>query len=156
RETHRPVIPKLSPNVTDIQVMARACAEAGADALSAVNTFLGMAIDVDSERPVLANVFGGLSGPAIRPLALRAVWEAFEAVDIPIVGMGGIVDAADALAFLLAGASAVAVGTANFVNPRAALEVLAGIEAALADRGEPSVRAMVGRAHRAPGGRPGR
>ena len=146
--TERPVIPKLSPNVTDPAAIARACERAGADALSAVNTFLGMAIDVERERPVLANGAGGLSGPAIRPLAVRIVWDVFRAVRLPIIGMGGIATARDALEFVLAGASAVAVGTANFFNPQAPLEVLAGIEAHLVRRGVPAFRQLIGRAHR--------
>lgn len=144
--TRRPVIPKLSPNVTDIVAMAEACKEAGADALSMINTVLAMAIDVERERPVLANVFGGLSGPAIRPLAVRMVWEVHRAVEIPIIGMGGITSSRDALEFILAGASAVAVGTASFANPFAALEVLGGIEDAVRRRGP--LAAMIGRAHR--------
>ena len=144
--TSRPVIPKLSPNVTSIAEMAVACQEAGADAVSLVNTFLAMAIDVERERPVLANVFGGLSGPAVRPIAVRMVWEVYRAVHVPIVGMGGIVTARDALEFILAGASAVAVGTANFTNPYAALEVLEGIEDAVRRKGPLSE--LIGRAHR--------
>lgn len=144
--TRRPVIPKLSPNVTDIVAMAQACQEAGADALSLINTVLAMAIDVDRERPVLANVFGGLSGPAIRPVAVRMVWEVHRAVRLPIIGMGGISGPRDALEFILAGASAVAVGTANFTNPLTALEVLEGIQDAARQRGPFSD--MIGRAHR--------
>ena len=153
--TGRPVIPKLSPNVTSIAEMARACEEAGAEALSAVNTYVGMAIDVERERPVLANLFGGLSGPAIRPLAVKAVWEVYEAVKIPIIGMGGIVTARDALEFVLAGASAVAVGTANFFNPTAALELVHGIEKALRSRGAQRFVDLIGRAHDAVGARRG-
>lgn len=145
--TRRPVIPKLSPNVTSIAEMAKACEEAGADALSAVNTYVGMAIDVDQARPILANRVGGLSGPAIRPLAVKAVWDVYEAVRIPLIGMGGIVTARDALEFVLAGASAVAVGTANFINPTAAVDLVRGIEAWLADRGEASFVDLIGRAH---------
>lgn len=144
--TCRPVIAKLSPNVTDVTEVARACQRAGADALSLVNTFLAMTIDVDRERPVLANVFGGLSGPAIRPIAVRMVWEVYRAVDLPLIGMGGITCARDALEFILAGASAVAVGTANFTNPYASLEVLSGIQEAVRRRGP--YREMIGRAHR--------
>lgn len=145
-ETERPVIPKLSPNVTSVAAVAAACREAGADAVSLVNTFLAMAIDVDAERPILANGFGGLSGPAIRPIAVRMVWEVYLEVDLPIIGMGGIMTARDALEFILAGASAVAVGTANFVNPYAAVEVLRGIEDAVRRRGP--LAEMIGRAHR--------
>lgn len=146
--THLPVIPKLSPNVTDIAAMARAVEDAGADAVSLVNTFLGMAIDVKRRRPVLANTFGGLSGPAIRPLAVRMVWQVYEAVRIPIIGMGGIMTADDALEFILAGARAVAVGTANFIRPLAALEVIEGLEAYVQESGLPYGE-LVGAAHRA-------
>jgi dihydroorotate dehydrogenase (NAD+) catalytic subunit len=123
-----PLITKLSPNVTDITEIARAAVEAGSDALSLINTLLGMAIDVERQRPVLANVTGGLSGPAIRPVAVRMVWEVARAVSVPILGMGGIMTARDALEFLLAGATAVAIGTATFVNPDTAAEVLRGLE----------------------------
>jgi dihydroorotate dehydrogenase (NAD+) catalytic subunit len=123
-----PLITKLSPNVTDIASIARAAVEAGSDALSLINTLLGMAIDVERQRPVLANLTGGLSGPAIRPVAVRMVWEVARAVSVPILGMGGIMTARDALEFLLAGATAVAIGTANFVNPDTAAEVLRGLE----------------------------
>jgi dihydroorotate dehydrogenase (NAD+) catalytic subunit len=115
--TSLPVIPKLTPNVTDVASFARAAEEAGADAISLVNTFLAMAIDVETRRPKLANVMGGLSGPAIRPIAVRMVWECHQAVRLPIIGMGGIATTADALEFIIAGASAVQVGTANFVDP---------------------------------------
>jgi dihydroorotate dehydrogenase (NAD+) catalytic subunit len=115
--TRLPVIPKLTPNVTDVASFARASEEAGADAVSLVNTFLGMAIDVESRRPKLSNIVGGLSGPAIRPIAVRMVYECRRVVKIPIVGMGGIASATDVLEFLIAGATAVQVGTANFVDP---------------------------------------
>jgi dihydroorotate dehydrogenase (NAD+) catalytic subunit len=115
--TSLPVIPKLTPNVTDVSSFARAAEEAGADAISLVNTFLAMAIDVESRRPKLSNIVGGLSGPAIRPIAVRMVYECRRAVKIPIVGMGGIATAADVLEFMIAGANAVQVGTANFVDP---------------------------------------
>jgi len=115
--TRLPVIPKLTPNVTDVSSFARAAEEAGADAVSLVNTFLAMVIDVESRRPKISNIVGGLSGPAIRPIAVRMVYECRQAVKIPIVGMGGIADARDALEFLIAGATAVQVGTANFVDP---------------------------------------
>jgi dihydroorotate dehydrogenase (NAD+) catalytic subunit len=123
---------KLTPNVTDLVAIARAIADAGADSLSAINTLVGMKIDVKRRRPVLENQVGGLSGPAIRPLAVRAVWEVAGAVSIPVVGVGGIMTAEDALEFLLAGASAVQVGTANYVRPQAAREIRDGIEAHLA------------------------
>jgi dihydroorotate dehydrogenase (NAD+) catalytic subunit len=115
--TRLPVIPKLTPNVTDVSSFARAAEEAGADAVSLVNTFLAMAIDVESRRPKISNIVGGLSGPAIRPIAVRMVYECRQAVKIPIVGMGGIADARDVLEFMIAGATAVQVGTANFVDP---------------------------------------
>lgn len=142
-----PVIVKLTPNVTSIAEVAMAVAAAGADALSLINTLSGMAIDVARRRPALGNVTGGLSGPAVRPVAVRAVWEVYRAVKIPLIGMGGIVSAADALEFILAGARAVAVGTAHFLNPRAALEVLAGIERYLEDHGIKDINELVGAAH---------
>jgi dihydroorotate dehydrogenase (NAD+) catalytic subunit len=117
KATTLPLIPKLTPNVTDVSSFARAAEDAGADAVSLVNTFLAMVIDVETRRPKISNVVGGLSGPAIRPIAVRMVWECRQAVRIPIVGMGGIADARDAIEFMLAGATAVQVGTANFVDP---------------------------------------
>lgn len=127
-ETDLPVIAKLSPNVTSIVAMAQAAARGGADIISLINTLLGMSIDIERQQPVLANRVGGLSGPAVRPVAVRMVWEVSQAVDIPIIGMGGILTWQDAVEFLLAGASAVSIGTGNFVNPLAPLEVLDGIE----------------------------
>jgi dihydroorotate dehydrogenase (NAD+) catalytic subunit len=128
RATHLPVIPKLTPNVTDVASFARAAEDAGADAVSLVNTFLAMAIDVESRRPAITNVLGGLSGPAIRPIAVRMVWECAREVKIPVIGMGGITDARDALEFILAGATAVQIGTANFVDPFVWGKVLSGLE----------------------------
>jgi dihydroorotate dehydrogenase (NAD+) catalytic subunit len=125
--TRLPVIPKLTPNVTDVASFARASEEAGADAISLVNTFLGMAIDIESRRPKLSNIVGGLSGPAIRPIAVRMVYECRRAVKIPIVGMGGIASATDVLEFLIAGATAVQVGTANFVDPFIWTKLLDGL-----------------------------
>ncbi|HLE42256.1 MAG TPA: dihydroorotate dehydrogenase [Nitrospirota bacterium] len=133
KATRLPLIAKLSPNVTDVTDFAKAARDAGCDGLSLINTLLGMAIDVRTGKPRLANCTGGLSGPAIRPVAVRMAWQVASAVSLPIIGMGGIVTAEDALEFILAGASAVAVGTANFMNPRAALDVLDGIEAFLAE-----------------------
>jgi len=127
RATGLPLIIKLSPNVSDIQAMARAAAEEGADAVSLINTLLGMAIDLRTRRPRLANVVGGLSGPAIKPVALRMVWQVAQAVRIPVIGIGGIMTAEDALEFIVAGAHAVQVGTANFINPEAAGEIVDGI-----------------------------
>jgi dihydroorotate dehydrogenase (NAD+) catalytic subunit len=127
--TSLPLIPKLTPNVTDVASFARAAEEAGADAVSLVNTFLAMAIDVETRRPKISNIVGGLSGPAIRPIAVRMVNECYERVKIPIIGMGGITDARDALEFIIAGATAVQVGTANFVDPFIWPKLLDGITA---------------------------
>jgi len=127
RETDLPVIVKLTPNVTDITEIARAVEDAGADAVSLINTLTGMAIDIESRRPHLANVTGGLSGPALKPIALRMVWQVVRAVKIPVIGIGGIMTAADALEFLIAGAQAIQIGTANFINPVATMDVLNGI-----------------------------
>lgn len=126
--TSKPIITKLSPNVKDISEIAMAVQEAGSDAVSLVNTFTGMAIDIGTRMPVLGNIVGGLSGPAIRPIALRMVWETAKKVRIPVIGIGGIMDYRDALEFMIAGASAVQIGTANFVNPKAVVEIIYGIE----------------------------
>ena len=128
KATKLTLIAKLSPNVSDITSIAKAAQGAGADSLSLVNTFLAMAIDVETKRPKLANITGGLSGPAIKPIALRMVWEAAGAVKIPIIGGGGIMDTQDALEFIIAGASAVSIGTATFINPRASVEIIQGIK----------------------------
>ncbi len=144
QETDLPVIVKLSPNVTDIVVMARAVAESGADALSLINTLIGMGIDAKTRRPRLANVIGGLSGPAIKPVALRMVWQVASAVSIPIIGIGGIGTAEDAIEFLLAGATAVQVGTANFYNPGATEQIIDGIADYLRQQEESSVQAIIG------------
>jgi dihydroorotate dehydrogenase (NAD+) catalytic subunit len=129
RVTTLPLIPKLTPNVTDVSSFARAAQDAGADAVSLVNTFLAMVLDVETRRPKISNVVGGLSGPAIRPIAVRMVYECRQAVRIPIIGMGGITDARDALEFMIAGASAVQVGTANFVDPMIWPKLIDGIRA---------------------------
>lgn len=142
--TDLPVIVKLSPNVTDIVAMARSVEAAGADAISLINTLIGMAIDARTRRPKLANIIGGLSGPAIKPVALRMVWQVASAVKIPVVGIGGIGTTEDAIEFLLAGATAVQVGTANFYNPAASVQIIAGIEEYLHQQGEPSVRSIIG------------
>jgi dihydroorotate dehydrogenase (NAD+) catalytic subunit len=144
----RPVIVKLSPNVTDIAMIARAVEEAGADAVSLINTVLGMGIDIESCRPKLANIFGGLSGPAIKPIALRMVWQVADSVSIPIIGIGGITTSEDALEFLLAGATAIQVGTANFINPQVTEEIIQGIEAYLEQKGIASVEELIGKAKR--------
>lgn len=145
KNTSLPVIVKLSPNVTDVVLMAKAVESAGADAISLINTLLGMAIDIKTWRPVLGNTVGGLSGPAVKPVAVRMVWQVAKAVKVPIIGMGGIMTADDAIEFLLAGASAVAVGTANFVNPYVSVEVAEGIRDYLIARGLTQVGDLVGK-----------
>lgn len=145
-----PVIVKLSPNVTDIVEMAEAALEAGAVGVSLVNTFLAMAIDIERRRPVLPNIVGGLSGPAIKPIAVRMVWQVWRALRCPIIGMGGIMSGADAVEFLLAGASAVSVGTANFVNPTAGVDVLAELEAYCQRHGVRHIQELIGAAHEPP------
>ena len=144
------MLAKLSPDVTDIVAVARACVRAGADGLTLINTLLGLVIDPDTLRPVLAGVTGGLSGPAIRPVAVRCVWQVHAALpDVPILGVGGITSGLDALQFVLAGASAVSVGTAVFGDPSAPGRVLAELRAALAERGFARLADAVGYAHRA-------
>ncbi len=146
-----PVFAKLSPDVTDIVSIAKAVVDSGADGLSMVNTLLGIAIDTKTMRPILANVTGGLSGPAIRPVAVRCVWQVHEALpEVPIIGMGGIRTGNDALEFLLAGASAVSVGTAVFGDPNAPMRVIDELRVLLAERGITSLPDVIGRAHRAP------
>ena len=143
-KARQPVIMKLSPNVTDITVMAKAAEAGGADAISLINTLTGMKIDVERRRFALANRTGGLSGPAIKPVAVRMVYQAAQAVKLPIIGMGGIANGADALEFILAGASAVAVGTANFHNPRATLDTVEGIRNYMERHGIEDVKELVG------------
>ena len=140
----KPMIVKLTPNVTDITEIAKAAEASGADAISLINTLLGMAIDARTRKPVLARVVGGLSGPAVKPVALRMVWQCHNAVKVPILGMGGISTATDAVEFMLAGATAVAVGTANFTNPHAVDEVIAGIEAYCEEQGVADVNDLIG------------
>jgi dihydroorotate dehydrogenase (NAD+) catalytic subunit len=142
---NRPLIVKLTPNVTDIVEIAKACEEAGADALSLINTVLGMAIDIETFKPKLATFTGGLSGPAIRPIAVRMVWQTAQAVNVPIIGMGGITTAENAVEFFLAGATAVAVGTANFTDPRTTLDIIAGLDAWLERKGIKSIKSLIGR-----------
>ena len=144
RVTRRPVIPKLTPNVTDVASFAAAARDAGADAVSLVNTFLAMAIDVETRRPKLSNVVGGLSGPAIRPIAVRMVHECRQAVDLPIIGMGGIMTTGDALEFIIAGATAVQVGTANFVDPFIWNKLVTGLTDYLQRHGLATVSDLVG------------
>lgn len=143
-KTTRPVIIKLSPNVSDITSTAKAAEAGGADAVSLINTLIGMAINHRTRTPRLANVIGGLSGPAIKPIALRMVWQTAGAVKIPVIGIGGIMNAEDALEFLIAGASAVQIGTANFVNPDTAEKVVDGITAYLHENGCDSLREIIG------------
>jgi dihydroorotate dehydrogenase (NAD+) catalytic subunit len=139
-----PLIVKLSPNVTDITLMAKAVEAAGADAVSLINTLMGMAINAATRRPRLAQVIGGLSGPAIKPIALRMVWQVAQAVSIPVIGIGGISTAEDAVEFLLAGAQAVQVGTANFYDPASAEKILEGLERYLQQQGEQSIQNIIG------------
>jgi len=143
-QTAKPVMVKLSPNVTDITEIAAAVEEAGADSISLINTLTAMAIDIDTRRPKIANIIGGLSGPAIKPVALRMVWQVARKSTIPIIGIGGIMTAGDALEFLIAGATAVQIGTANFVNPHTTVEIIDGIEAFLSERDISSVKDIVG------------
>ena len=133
RVTGKTLITKLTPNVTDILSIARRAEGAGSDVLSLVNTFLGMAIDTKTRRPRLANITGGLSGPAIRPIAVRMVWQVAKAVKVPVIGMGGISSLEDALEFIMAGATAVSIGTANFINPRIAIEIIDGLKKYMKD-----------------------
>jgi dihydroorotate dehydrogenase (NAD+) catalytic subunit len=147
--THKTLIVKLSPNVTDIIPIARAVEAAGADALSLINTLLGMAIDIKARRPLLANLVGGLSGPAIKPVALRMVWQTYQQVSIPIIGMGGIRTATDALEFIMAGATAVAIGTGLFVDPTTPMQVIAGLKAFMAEEGVQSLDEIRGVAQQA-------
>lgn len=142
--TSRPLIVKLTPNVTDITEIARAAEASGADAISLINTLLGMAIDVKRRRPVLARVVGGFSGPAVKPVALRMVWQCSKAVSVPILGMGGVATGTDAVEFMLAGATAVAVGTANFMNPQATVDVIDGIIDYCEEQGVNDVNDLIG------------
>ena len=144
KATRLPILPKLTPNVTDIAAMAQAAERAGADAVSLVNTFLAMAIDVETRRPLLSNVVGGLSGPAIRPIAVRMVYECHRAIGIPIIGMGGIASARDVIEFLIAGASAVQVGTANFEDPGIWPKLIDGVTQYLEGHGHAAVSEIVG------------
>jgi len=138
------LIVKLSPNVTDITEIARAVEGQGADSISLVNTFLGMAIDPEKRKPVLSTITGGLSGPAIKPIALRMVWQVCKAVKVPVIGMGGIMNASDAIEFMLAGAAAVQVGTANFIDPKVTVKIIGGIDEYLERHGFSSVNEIIG------------
>ena len=144
KRTNKPLIVKLTPNVTDIQITARAAEDAGADVLSLINTLTGMAVDVKTRKPRLANTIGGLSGPAIRPIAVRLVHQVVQAVQIPVIGIGGISRAMDALEFLIVGAQAVQVGTANFVDPHAMATIIAGLEEFCRDEGIADINDLIG------------
>ena len=147
QSTSLPVWVKLSPNVTDIVAIAQAVVDAGADALTLINTLSGMAIDTEKRRPVLGNVFGGLSGPAVKPVALRMIWQVYEAVPVPLVGMGGIMNYRDVLEFIMAGATAVAVGTGLFLDPLAPLKIIEGLQDYLAKHQEKTITDLIGGAH---------
>lgn len=144
KHTHKTLIVKLTPNVTDITVIAKAVVDAGADVLSLINSPKGMAIDAKTRTPKLSRIEGGISGPAIKPIALRCVWDVHRAVDVPLIGIGGIRSGEDAVEFMLAGASAVAVGSANFVNPHATLDVVEGIKKYCVEQGISDVRDLIG------------
>jgi len=144
KSTDLTLIVKLSPNVTDIGVMARAAEDAGADAVSLINTITGMAIDIGTRRPRLANITGGLSGPAVKPVALRMVWEVYRAVKVPIIGMGGIMNGRDSIEFILSGATAVAVGTAHFINPVASVHVIEEMENFMREKGVTHIKNLIG------------
>ena len=142
--TNLPVITKLTPNVTDITVIAKAVEDAGTDILSLINTVAGMAVDVQTRQPRLANVVGGLSGPAIKPIALRMVWQVVQVSTVPVIGLGGIVSVQDAIEFLIVGAKAIQVGTANFINPHVTLEIIEGLEDYLRQRGLEDINEIIG------------
>ena len=144
KSTPLPLIVKLSPNVTEIDSLAKIAEDEGADAVSLVNTFKAMAINIHSRKPELGNIIGGLSGPAIKPIALRMVWEVSQRVNIPVIGMGGIVKAEDAIEFILAGASAIQIGTANLINPQTGTEVIQGIKKYLRENKIPHLRRLIG------------
>jgi len=143
KQTTKPLMIKLSPNVTDITEIAKSVEAEGADSISLINTITGMAVDIETRRPKLANITGGLSGPAIKPVALRMVWQVVQTVKVPVVGIGGIMTAKDALEFLIAGAVAVQVGTANFINPHATTDIIDGIETFLMERNISDISAII-------------
>jgi len=144
KTTSLPLIVKLTPNVTDIKIIAQAAEEAGADALSLINTLVGMVVDIDSRRPKLANVSGGLSGPAIKPVALWMVWQVFQTVNIPVIGIGGIIKVEDTLEFIIAGARAIEIGTANFVNPKITIEIIEEMKKYLIENNIKDINELVG------------
>ena len=144
KQYHKHLTVKLSPNVTDITVIARSVEDAGADAVSLINTLTGMAIDIHTRRPKIANITGGLSGPAIKPVAVRMVWQVAQAIKVPVIGIGGIMNAEDAIEFMVAGATAVQVGTANFINPRATMEIIDGVRRYLIEHKLSAVGELIG------------
>jgi dihydroorotate dehydrogenase (NAD+) catalytic subunit len=144
RITKKTLITKLSPNVTEITEIALAAEAAGSDALSLINTLTGMSIDVNKRKPKIAALTAGLSGPAIRPVAVRMVWEVYQKVKVPVIGMGGIIDISSALEFFIAGATAISVGTANFINPKVSIEIIAGIKKYLQKNNIKSIRQLIG------------
>ena len=144
KQTGRPLMVKLSPNVTDITEIAKAAEGEGTDSISLINTLTGMAIDIETRRPKLANITGGLSGPAIKPVALRMVWQVVQTVNVPVIGIGGIMTAKDALEFLIVGATAIQVGTANFINPHITIDIIDGIEAFLMQRNITDITDIIG------------
>ena len=144
KNLQKPLIVKLTPNVTDITVVARAVEEAGADAIACINTLTGMSVDVNTRKPRIANMTGGLSGPAIRPVAVRMVHQVVQTVSVPVIGIGGIMKAMDALEFLIVGAKAVQVGTANFVDPTAMISIIEGIEEFLVEEGIDDIHDLIG------------
>ena len=147
RVTNKPIIIKLSPNVTDIVSIAKACEDAGADGISLINTLLGMRINLKTKKPVIANKMGGFSGPAIKPVAIRMVYQVYDAVKIPIVGMGGVETAEDVIEFMLAGATAVEVGASNLINPYACRDIIRDLPAAMEKYGISSLSEIIGAAH---------
>jgi dihydroorotate dehydrogenase (NAD+) catalytic subunit len=142
--TQKTLITKLSPNVTDISEIALSAESAGSDAVSLINTLCGMAIDVETKRPMIAAVTAGLSGPAIRPIAVRMAWEVYKKITIPIIGMGGILNASDALEFIIAGSTAVSVGTANFINPKATSQIIRGLKEYLEKNKIRNIQELIG------------
>jgi dihydroorotate dehydrogenase (NAD+) catalytic subunit len=144
KQTKKPMMVKLSPNVTDITEIAKAAAGEGTDSISLINTLTGMAINIETRHPRLANITGGLSGPAIKPVALRMVWQVVQTVNVPVIGIGGIITAKDALEFLIAGATAVQVGTANFINPHATIDIIDGIETFLMEKNIADIADLIG------------
>lgn len=144
KATRKPIITKLSPNVTDIIEIAQAAESAGSDAVSLINTLTGMSIDVNTRKPKIAAVTGGLSGPAIRPVAVRMVWEVCQKIKVPVIGMGGIIDTDSALEFFIAGATAISVGTANFINPKTTVEIISGLEDYLRKNSIQGIKTLIG------------